>query len=148
MLIEEAMVALLSANPRLTAQIGTRLYPVTLPEYLQQEQGAAATKSYPAVLFALMAREREQTHNGPNPLVASHFEIDVLSPSYSEAKQIAESLRLALNGKAAALAGYYGRDVRGVYLDEERDDYEWDAVEHLSLFHVAQKFVIQHNEEV
>lgn len=142
MLIEEAIYSLLSNNIGVTAIVSERVYPVTMP---QLEKGLTF---YPAVTFDLTARGRQQTHQGPTVLVESHINVSCLGPNYFQVKTLAEAVRLALNGKAAELRALYGDDVKGIYLDSELDEYVFDEVESLSLYHVPMDFMIQHKEQI
>lgn len=144
MLIEEALFSMLDADAAIANIVGNNIFPVTLPQYLQKEQ--AANPSYPAVVFSLVSRQRSDTHDGPTGLVESQYGFACLSRKYLEAKQLAEAVRLALHGQAAAMQAIYGDDVKGIYLDDEADDYIFDEVESLSLYEVAMTFVIQHSE--
>jgi hypothetical protein len=98
------------------------------------------------VAFELVARERQQTHDGPTVLVRSFFTVACMGPKYFDVKTLADAVRLALNGKSAALNALYDGIVKGVFLDNELDDYVFDEVEKLSLYRVPMDFHIQHDE--
>lgn len=144
MLIEEAIYTLLTENADVTDLVGERIYPVTMP---QLEKG---TTFYPALVFMLdePGRQRRQTHDGPNPLVASPITIVCVGPRYFEVKTLADKVRLAVNGKSAELESIYGNHVKGVFLEKETDEYWFDQVELLSLYSVPMEFLIQHKEDV
>lgn len=144
MLIEEALFNLLSNDSRITAITAQRIYPVTLPEF----QKSPAAPSYPALVFALQARERLGSHDEPVDLVESRFEMSCLGQQYFAVKQLADAVRLALNGQAGALQALYGMEVAGISLEGERDDYVFDEVESLSLYYVPMDFLIQHKEDL
>lgn len=141
MLIEEAFYTLMKNNLGVSAIASDRIYPVTMP---QLEKGKTF---YPAVVFEMAARERQQSHDGPTGLVKSHFTVSPLGPNYFEVKTLADKVRLAVNGKSAELAAIFGNHVRGVFLENEADDYVFDEIEQLSLYQVVQEFSIQHKEE-
>lgn len=140
MLIEEAIYTLLSTDAGITAIVEDRIYPVTMPEL---EKGKTF---YPALIFTLTNRERDQTHQGPVPLVRSHYTISCLGPQYFQVKSLAQAVRIALNGKSTALAVIYEDLVRGIFLQDEDDEYLFDEVEALALYHVPLNFLIQHWE--
>lgn len=149
MLIEEALYTLLSENSDVTDLVGERIYPVTMP---QLEKG---TTFYPAIVFELASRQRQQTHLGPNPLVRSNFTIycitkmaEEVGQGYFAAKGLADAVRLAVNGRSANLEVIYGNHVAGVFLEDEHDEFLFDPVEQLSLYSVPMEFQIQHKEEV
>jgi len=140
MLIEEALYTLLSTDADIVEIVADRIYPVTMPEL---EKGKTF---YPALLFTLTNRERQQTHNGPTPLVRSHFTLSCIGPRYFVVKGLAQAVRIALNGKSTALSAIYEDLVKGIFLEDEDDEYLFDEVEALSLYHVPLNFVIQHWE--
>lgn len=143
MLIEEAIYSLLSNNASLKDAIGGNIYPVSLPQ-------AEKDNSYlPAVVFGLTGRDREQTHQGPTALVTSRYEFDCLGPEYFAIKQIADKVRLALNGKRQELDAIYGPPhVRAIFLDDEVEEYVFDTAEQLSLYRIAMAFTIKHWENL
>lgn len=140
MLIEEALYTLLSSDAGITAIVADRIYPVTMPEL---EKGKTF---YPALTFTLTNRDRQQTHDGPTPLVRSHYVFSCLGPQYFQVKTLAQKVRLALNGKSTALAVIYEDLVKGIFLEDEDDEYLFDDVEALALYHVPLNFMIQHWE--
>ena len=142
MLIEEALYSLLTAATGVTAIVDDRIFPVTMP------QTTKGDTSYPAIVYELVRRDREQTHDAPSRIVKSHFTIHAIGPVYFQVKQLADEVRLAVNGQSAALATLYQSHVRGIFLTDENDDYLFDEVEQLSLFHVPMSFTIQHWEEL
>jgi hypothetical protein len=140
-LIEEAVYATLNQNAAVKAIVGDNVYPLTIPQ-LEKDK-----VFYPAVLFTLAGREREQTHQGPTKLVKSRFQVECLGAGYlADVKPLAEKVRLAMNGKSAPLMQNYMDLVRGVFLEDEIDDYIFDTVESLALYRVQQNYLIQHWE--
>jgi hypothetical protein len=142
MLIEEALYSVLKADGQVKSMVEERIYPVTMP---QLEKGKTF---YPALVFDLSSREREQSHDGPTGLVRSRFTVSVLGPKYFDVKTLANRVRLALDGKSNIIAGFYGGHVRGVFVENESDEYVFDEVEQLSLFHVPLDVMIQHREDI
>lgn len=142
LLIEQALYAVMNSDTAIKDIVGENIYPVTVP---QMEKGG---NFYPAIVYGLEDRQREQTHQGPTRLVKSFFIVSCLGPEYFAVKQLATKVRLALNGKSSALMTQYGSLVKGVFLTSEKDDYAFDTVEELSLFYVPMSFTIQHWEEL
>jgi hypothetical protein len=140
MLIEEAVYSLFSADTAIKEIVSDNIYPVTMP---QLEKGKTF---YPALVVTLESRDREQTHQGPTGNVRSHFVMSCLGTKYFEVKQLADKVRLALNGKSAAMSALYDLKVKGIFFDGETDDYVFDQVEELALYHIPQSFTIQHWE--
>lgn len=134
------MYQLLKTDDGVKAAVVERIYPVTMPQF------AKGATFYPAVVFSLASRERRQTHDGPDGLVRSHFNVDCFGRDYFDVKKLADSVRLAANGQSEKLASILGRHVKGVFLENETDDYVYDEVEELSLFVITQDFTVQHRE--
>lgn len=140
MLIEEAIYTMITANAGLAALVEESIYPVVMP---QLEKGRTV---YPAVVFSLEEREREQTHDGPTKLVKSYYDFSCVGRNYFALKAVANALRLAFNGKSAELAAIYQDEVKAIFLTSESDDYVFDEVEQLSLYHIPMKFTVLHWE--
>lgn len=144
MLIEEVLGAVLQAHAPLTDLIGVNVHAVTIP----QEKGSE-TDHYPAVVYSLAERERGDTHDGPERLVKSIFEIFCLAKAYGEAKRVAQAAVGALHGKQEVFNQIYeSRAVRRVICDTETDDYVYDPVEKLALYTVSQRYLIHHKEDL
>lgn len=141
MLIEAALKQLLEQNTGIIALVGDRVYPVMMP------QAEKNRMHYPAVVFELTGRERQQSHDGPSGEVRSSFRVNCLGHKYLDVKTLADKVRLALNGKSAELQNLYGNDVGGVYLEDESDQFLFNEVTQLSLYHVPMDFLIDHAEE-
>lgn len=140
MLIEEALAKMLAMHDGVKAIVANRIYPLTLPHYENQ------TTLYPALLYGLDKRPRSQTHDGPDGLVQSYYLLDCIAEKYIDAKRLANQVRLALNGKSAELAAVYGAHIKGVFLENEQDDYVRDMVENLSLYDIEMRLRIHHRE--
>jgi hypothetical protein len=146
-LIEEAVYATLNSNAAVKAIVGENIYPVTMPQLDKDSERDESKKSYPAIVFTLIERKREQTHQGPTRLVRSLFSVECLGREYlAHVKPLAEKVRFALNGKSAPLMLNYMDLVRGVFLEDEGDDYVFDDLESLALYRVQQNYLIQHWE--
>jgi hypothetical protein len=147
-LIEEALYTLITDNAGVSTIVydvvtGTNhIYPVTMPQFQKNRT------LYPAVVLELAGRERHGTHDGPDGLVASRFAIYSLGKEYFTLKVLADKVRRAVNGKSAALAAIYEQHVKGVFLQDEFDDYVYDEVEQLSLYRVTMDLMIHHREEL
>lgn len=149
MLIEEAVYSLLSTDAGVQAIVSDRVYPVTMPQFNASDPRTL----YPAVIFDLGQRGRQYTHQGPTVLVESHLNVSCVSETYLGVKQLANAVRIALNGKAAELNALYTyadgpNGVQGIYLDGELDEYVFAEDEKLSLYHVPMDFMIQHKESL
>lgn len=139
------MYSVLSNNAAIKQIAGKNVFPVTIPQRSKDEE--AKEPSYPAVVFALISRDREQTHQGPTKLVRSNFVVSCIGRKYlEETKALADRVRLALNGKSGDLCTAYADFVKGVFVESEEDEYIFDEAEQLALYHVPIGVLIQHWE--
>ena len=65
--IEPALRAYVLADPAVSALIGTRWYPVVLPQ----------STAFPAVTYQRITTTRVGSHHGPSGLAAARFQIDI-----------------------------------------------------------------------
>jgi|SRR5688572_48592 len=147
MLIEDALFTLLSQDAGVTGIVGDRIYPVRMPQLEKETTTTPAAVSYPALIYTLVERPRTDTHDGPDGLVKSFFLLECIGKRYTaEVKQLANKVRLALNGKANLLASIYGDHVKRIALQDERDTWGYDDVEQLQLYDTEMDFVIHHRD--
>lgn len=108
MTIEDGLVALLLADSGVSALVGTRIYPLKLP----QDDGL------PAIRFQRISGERVRTLDGPTGLVRPRIQIDAYGKTYAEAKAVAEAVEALLDG----YSGPAGTDqIEAVSLETDRD---------------------------
>lgn len=91
-----------SLRAKLTAAAGVialapaaRIYPNKL------DQGTA----FPAITIQMISDLRESTLRGPSGLPGTLIQVDSWAQTYTEAKDLARQVRLALDGKQWTLAG-------------------------------------------
>lgn len=87
-IIEKGLFAYLSNESDITDIVSTRIYPMIVP------QGTA----YPAITYDLTANTPEMTNDGESGLTEANFVLKCWAATYAEAKNLAETLRLNLNG--------------------------------------------------
>lgn len=114
MTLEQALFNYLSTYAGLTALIGTRLYPVVLP------QGA----TQPAVTYQRVSTVRLRTFGAPRLGRKARFQFTVWASSYSSRAAVAGQLIAALEGYAGLMGGGSGVTVLAVQGEGELDDYE------------------------
>lgn len=112
---EKVVRSLLAADPTVSAAVGNRIYPVTLPE------GVAL----PAIVLDHISTVEQPTidANAPFGLVESRISVQVISDSYTTMKSLIEACRLALNFKRGTIAGVVVVSIRRALVGPEyRDD--------------------------
>ena len=89
--ITHAMFKVLSEFSGLAALVGTRIFPMILPQ----------NSDYPAVTYNTISAPRDYTHDGASGLVAARYQITAWAASYTTAKLVIEQVRLSVSGLAA-----------------------------------------------
>lgn len=92
MIIEEAIAALLEADSGVSAIVDDRIFPQVIR---QDEEGVIRL---PAITYTNVSGFREHSLLGPAGYARPRMQIDCWAYFYLEAKQIAEAVRLALDG--------------------------------------------------
>ncbi|MEW5921568.1 MAG: DUF3168 domain-containing protein [Bacillota bacterium] len=134
MVIEEALYAYLSSHVGLTALVGSRIYPLVMP------QGT----TLPAVTFSKVSGPRVHAMQHDAGLAYPRFQVSCWGSTYKQAKEVAAQVRAALQDFKGTMGGPGGAEVSGVFLEDETDLYEPNT----QIYHVALDFIIWHNEAV
>lgn len=111
---ERAITALLGASPGIAAHVGAgaaaRIYGAAAP----------AETAAPLLIYSLQTAEREPVLDPVSErMVHSLVEVLCVAPTYGALKELAEQVRLALNG-ARGMHG--GTEVFGITIDAEGGD--------------------------
>ena len=132
MIIEQALLTELLAFTGLTTLIGEKIYYVNAP------QDVIA----PYIVMTKISSVREHSHQGSSGLATARFQFSIFSTTYYEAKQIAEQIQLAIDGKNEIIGTSPGVQAAILY-ENETDFYEPDPV---NFFHIAVDYFVKHNE--
>lgn len=101
------------------------------------------------MVYKLTARERFDTHDGPDKLVKSHYQVVCIGPDYLATKLVANKFVLATHGKAKMLEALYDNHCRRMVVESEMDaDLEYDEVEQFNVYPVVLDLLIQHREDL
>jgi hypothetical protein len=136
MTIAEALYAYLSTQAGLTALIGTRLYPVTIP---QLEPGAALE---PTIIYRLIGRNDQTQLNGVFSIASTKWRFACLAEGYDLSHQVAETLIVLLNCFKGQMGGVNGVRIEASQLEDAFDDPEME----LGVYGVAVDFAIQFSQ--
>lgn len=124
-MIQTAIRNRLIARDEIKALVTNRIYYVHLPQ----------NPTYPCISFFRVSNPRRHNLNVSNP----RFQFDVWSTKYSEAVDLANQIRLALQREKGVWNGI--PIIQGVYLNEQ-EFYENDT----KLFHIASDYRIIYKE--
>lgn len=132
MSIEAALVAELKAHAGLAALIGTRIYPLKLPQ----------SATFPAVTYQRISGPRVSCMGGDS-LAHPRFQFDCWATGYLDALDVAAQVRAALQ-RTSGTIGSGSNTASGVaiYLINEIDDYEPDT----EYYRVTLDFIVWHEE--
>jgi hypothetical protein len=133
-MIEVALFDFLSGNAGVAALVGTRVFPLVVPQ-----RSAQATLRHPCLVYARLDVRRQQKFCETDGLVRSLFQLDCYAPTYAESTAVASVTRAALidfRGMMGAVR------VRAVFLDSQGDLVEPDP----GLYRVVQRFILWHDE--
>jgi hypothetical protein len=107
---ENAVYHLLVSNPGVASLVGFQVYPVAVPK------GAG----FPFVVYRRANIARQHALNGPILMPEVNLQIASWTESHDDARELADQIRLALNGYIGTVAGCTIHDMR---LVSETDDY-------------------------
>ena len=121
----------LLADATLGGLIGTRLYPLKLPQ----------DPTVPAMTFQWISGQRAHAADGAVGLASPRVQFDCWAETYLEAEAVFEALRKRLDG----FRGTAGSSrVQGAFFETERDDYEDEG----RLYRRSADFFIWHEEAI
>lgn len=110
-MIEDGLVALITADTRFSAIAEDRLFPVILPETLLDPTSATPTSATYQVISAIP----DYTFDGPTGMVTARVQIDTWASAYGAAKALAQAIKLILDD-------YTGTLPDGTHVDSARRD--------------------------
>lgn len=135
-MIEAAIVTYLLADAQIAALAGERVDHDATP------QGEAD----PRITVMRVDTQRSDVLEGPTGLAHARVQIDCWAGTKVAAKQLADRVRIRLNGFAGNMAGV---TVRGCTLENERDSYEKPATaREMPEFGIAMDFMVSHLEAI
>ena len=127
MIIEEALFSHLSAFAGLTALVGTRIYPMLLPQQA----------TLPAVTFMKVSNPYIRTF-GSTIGAQPRFQFSCWATTYLGAKAVADQIKAALDFYAGTMGG--GVVVRAGLVENELDDYDPET----KRYHVPVDVILWH----
>jgi len=137
MVIEEALKTYLLSQSGLTALIGQRYYPVTIPQ----------SCTLPAVAYQKISGARIHAFSAD---IGSYprMEFVCYGKTYESVSDVFEQLRSALQDYLnTTMGGAGGLEVKAVLLDDEWDDYETDSNGNIARVSKTADFEIWYEEQ-
>lgn len=96
-MIEEALVYRLKNHSGVAALVGTRVYPLTIPQDC----------TFPAACYQMISGQSGQVHGGRSGVLSRRYQVTSFSDSYASVKRLAQQVMLALDG----ISGYFSPEV-------------------------------------
>jgi hypothetical protein len=112
--IEKALRAKLIGDATIAALVSGRVFPDKIPE--RDTDGDPPVM--PALVYQMIASNRDHTLDGPSGLVEGAFQIKCFDDNYSGAVDLADAVRLEIDGFEGTVAGV---EIHGIFLDVEID---------------------------
>lgn len=109
MKIEAALFSRVTTYAGFAALCGTRVYPIVLPQ----------NPTLPAVTFQRISAVREQIFGGSAGLAHPRFQFTVWASTYASSRDVAEQLRLALDGYYGLMGGAGGVQADATLVGEQ-----------------------------
>lgn len=130
-MIEKAIFSKLTTTQTIAAIVGTRVFPVFLPE----------KTALPALVFRRVSTEGAAlSHSGPSGLVTSEFDVECYSKELASAKTLAVQVRKTFSGWSGTAAGVV---VHRSMVDDEFDDYDFES----GLYTIVIQIFLTHHED-
>lgn len=131
MKIEEALYAHLKSYTGLTNLVGTRIYPLVLPQ----------NPTLPAIIYQKISRVGGRALSSPSPrYVRARFQISCWGASYGSVKDVAEQVKAALQDYHGVMGGTGGVTVLDADVANEQDIYEPEV----GIYHLPVDVFIYH----
>ena len=113
-MIEQGLFTLISSDPTISGMIGTRVYPILLPE----------SPTLPAITYQVTRGNGDPTFE-TSGLIKLYMQFDCWGKTYSDAAQLRKALVKLLNGYQGVLSD--GTDLQLGQFQQPIDFFEQDA---------------------
>jgi hypothetical protein len=132
--IEEAVYSLITSDAAIVNAVSSRVYPQTIPQ----------TVLLPSIRYNLISSGREHNTVLAEDMVEARFQIDVISGTYKQVRQVAEVVRLALDKYSGTVGNV---TIQCIHLINEMDYYS-DATgnDQLRRFGKTQEYTVWYNQ--
>jgi len=135
-ILEEGIRSYLAGFAGISALVGTRIYPLVIP------QGA----TLPCITYQRISTPRISTHDGSGmsgDLSSPRFQFDAWATTLSSVKAITDQIRAALNGKTGSIGtAPYAYTIRAALADNEQPEYDPES----ELYRGRSDYIIWHQE--
>jgi hypothetical protein len=127
--IDEALYSLITSDDGCAEQIGTRVYPLMIP------QNAAL----PAVCYQTITTQRKYHLRGPSHSPSPRMQITIKAATADNAVTVANLIRVLMEGYSGTVSSV---EIAGIFLENEYDGFNLDT----RSYTVRQDYRIQYKE--
>lgn len=131
--LEEALRTRLLADGTVSGLVGTRVFPLVVP------QGQAL----PAIAYQRISGIREHTHEGASGLARPRLQYACVATSFTTARGVADAVRKSLDGFAGVIGSV---TVQNIMIQNQIDNYNLSADDEASSFTTWLDFVVWYVE--
>lgn len=110
--MESALRNFIISDTAVAALVGSRMYPGRLPQ--------AAT--FPAITYSTVSVVRGHNMQGPEGMPFTRLQLDMWGESFSDARAVAEAVRLRLDGFAGDIGSPPSVTIVGAFYETERTE--------------------------
>lgn len=111
--IEQALTAHAKADSPLAALVGTRIYPLFIPQ----------EAPLPAIAYQRISGPRVHSHDGVDQFGRARVQLTCQALGYDEAKDCAHLVRQAFRGFSGQMGGPAGPQIHEIRIENEMDGY-------------------------
>jgi hypothetical protein len=106
--IEEALYSVLAADETVSGLVGTRIYPLSIPD----------NAAMPAVVYQRISGAALLTMDGAHSMTHARFQLNCWSDEYGETRDLSDAVRQCLDGYSGDVGNV---SVLGVFVEGEID---------------------------
>ena len=140
-MIQEGLYATLAGDAAVSALVGTRIYPLMIPQQVYTE----STKQ-PCIVYTLEGRSRQVRYSGTDTLVRGNLAIDCYARTYAAAQALADAVRALLEDYSGTMTGNGSpvstNVVKKIFIDNELELVDVEP----GLYRVGQSYTIWYDE--
>tara|TARA_R100000808_G_C2021747_1_gene69600 strand:+ start:48 stop:461 length:414 start_codon:yes stop_codon:yes gene_type:complete len=107
--IEHALRNRIRSSSDVTDIVATRVFPIVVP----------SGQSLPAIVYELVSSDPQESNDGHSALTYARFSVDCMAKSYSDVKDLAEKVRLAVTGYSGTEASVVVTSTRHLSSSDE-----------------------------
>lgn len=131
--LEEALRTRLLADSTVSGLVGTRIFPLVIP------QGQAL----PAIAYQRISGVREHTHAGASGLAHPRIQYACVAETFTQARAVADAVRQRLDGFAGVIGSV---TVESIMIQNQMDNYNLSADNEASSYTTWLDFVVWYEE--